>query len=311
MSTQFGPATRETAPPMAAVPTVLPGEHRKVLLRDEPGGTTSMVGARRRRALGRRERLRQCSLRRCRAGRSSRSRAAPRRRASFEVGRDPWLVAAWRGDVAADRDAVHRLLVPRPPQHTPASTCAVGDDQMRTADLRPVIECHRSHTPDESCAPQPLSCRAASSHRHRRPPNNRSSSRCGRAARRRKRGPWPGDLHVGTNPDIRRPWWRIGVSHGPRPSNSSSATARGVSPSPQALSRGSARRRSPARRGRCGRPGGAAEPAGPAPITTTSARCTPPVCWSNEDTSDRSRAWTSVTPCSPPTFATGWRASRS
>src|SRR4051794_28953724 len=74
------------------------------------------------------------------------------------------------------------------------------------------------------------------------------------------------------NPAARRPRLRPRLrTHSPRPSRSSSAIARGVSPSPQGLSRGntaaSARTTSrPARTAQAA----AAEPAGPAPTTRTS-----------------------------------------
>src|SRR4051794_17377598 len=91
--------------------------------------------------------------------------------------------------------------------------------------------------------------------------------------------PWAGSEPPGQgsssswpNPAARRPRLRPRLrTHSPRPSRSSSAIARGVSPSPQGLSRGntaaSARTTSrPARTAQAA----AAEPAGPAPTTRTS-----------------------------------------
>ena len=74
-------------------------------------------------------------------------------------------------------------------------------------------------------------------------------------------------------PDIRSPWWAMRPSsHGPRPSCCISAIARGVRPSPHALSRGNwAESITSTSRPLRAAQAAAADPAGPAPTTTTSA----------------------------------------
>ncbi|CFE34729.1 Uncharacterised protein [Mycobacterium tuberculosis] len=100
------------------------------------------------------------------------------------------------------------------------------------------------------------------------------------SSRRATALPYDGKLGPGQStstsppkPLIRNPRCRMwSASHLPSPSWCSSATARGVSPSPQGLSRGKVavsmtRTSRPARAAQAA----AADPAGPAPTTTTSA----------------------------------------
>ena len=86
-------------------------------------------------------------------------------------------------------------------------------------------------------------------------------------------GPGHGTSTSAPNPDIRSPWCAIRPSsHGPSPSSCISAMARGVRPSPQALSRGNwAESITSTSRPLRAAHAAAAEPAGPAPTTTTSA----------------------------------------
>src|SRR4051794_27438333 len=93
--------------------------------------------------------------------------------------------------------------------------------------------------------------------------------------------PGQGSSRVCPNPWARRPWLTVWArTQSPSPSRSSSPMARGVSPSPQVLSRGNtaasaSTTSSPARAAHAA----VAEPAGPAPTTSTSVRSGVLVGW--------------------------------
>ncbi len=188
--------------------------------------------------------------------------------------RDPRLAAARRGDVAADRHAVHRLLVPRadpaPARAASARRRPRSAPCSRSPRRRPTAATYTR--PDRIMLD--INGFGAQQHlrrRRRRPPSDAVVEfRAGhRAADRRERRTRPLDFDVGA--EARHP--QPAVLDPARP-----ATARGPAAATPATARGSSRRRrpcragtapsrSPARRGRRDTPTRRpAEPAGPAPI---------------------------------------------
>ena len=197
--------------------------------------------------------------------------------AQLQMRSEPGIVAARRGQIAAGGDAIHRLLMPPPAQH-PAQCRAgtVGDDQLAAPDLRSVGQRHRRHPRRRIM----MNADRFDAESHpcagffgdfADPVVEFDAGHRAAGGRERRAGPFTSTSPP--NPLIRRPRCRIRASsHSPSPSRSSSATARGVSPSPQALSRGKfAASMTSTSRPALAAHAAAADPAGPAPTTTTSA----------------------------------------
>ena len=192
---------------------------------------------------------------------------------------DPGVVGHLRRDVRPAGNAVDRVSVPLPAQHlAQRGPDTVGHDQGPAGDLEPLPR-PLEHDRGDPVALTSYVDRADTVHRRHAGLDRRGPEvvvQLGprdRGAPVRQRPARPRQQQGLTDPWARSPRFTVCArSQSSSPSFCSSATARGVSPSPHVLSRGNtaasaSTTSSPARAAHAAAPA----PAGPAPTTSTSA----------------------------------------